>query len=268
MSEPRVLLFDIETAPMQASVWGLWDQNIGINQIEKDWHVLSWAAKWLGEGKIHFQSQRKARNVADDRKILKGIWDLLNEADIVVTQNGKAFDSRKLNARFVILGMDPPSPYKHKDTKELAKRHFAFPSYSLEYMAQALQLKNQKLKSTKFIGFDLWKECLKGNPEAWKEMERYNCSDVLALEELYLKIRGWDDQPVNRNLYAPDGTEIKCPNCGSHELHARGYNYSATGKFQRYQCYGCGAWTSAKGEANNLISRERRAALRARKGVA
>jgi DNA polymerase elongation subunit (family B) len=188
--EPKILLFDIETAPIKANVWALYDQNIGVNQIDKDWHVLSWAAKWLGQKRIHYADQSRARNVANDRKTLQGIWKLLNQADIVITQNGKKFDSRKLNARFVIHGMKPPAPYKHIDTKELAKRYFAFPSFSLEYMAAALKLKLRKMKSKRFVGFDLWRECLAGNRAAWAEMRRYNCMDVEVLEQLYLAIRG------------------------------------------------------------------------------
>ncbi len=44
---PIVLLLDIETAPIIGHVWGLWENNVGLNQIESDWHLLSWSAKYL-----------------------------------------------------------------------------------------------------------------------------------------------------------------------------------------------------------------------------
>ena len=34
---PKVLLFDIETAPNKMMGWGLWNQNFGLNQIENEW---------------------------------------------------------------------------------------------------------------------------------------------------------------------------------------------------------------------------------------
>ena len=43
---PKVLLLDIETAPMLARVWGLWKQNIGLSMVEADWHVLSCDRDW------------------------------------------------------------------------------------------------------------------------------------------------------------------------------------------------------------------------------
>src|SRR5688572_13848342 len=43
---PRILFFDIETAPIQAYIWGTFDQTVGLNQIIEDWFVLSYAAKF------------------------------------------------------------------------------------------------------------------------------------------------------------------------------------------------------------------------------
>ena len=48
--DPRNILFlDIETAPLLGYVWGLWKNNVGLNQIYRDSYVLNWAASWLGE---------------------------------------------------------------------------------------------------------------------------------------------------------------------------------------------------------------------------
>jgi hypothetical protein len=49
---PRVLTLDIETAPLESYTWGIWDQNIGLNQIKSEWTILSFSAKWLGEKKV------------------------------------------------------------------------------------------------------------------------------------------------------------------------------------------------------------------------
>lgn len=258
LKKPRVLLLDIETAPILGYVWGLWENNLGLNQVKADWTVLAWAAKWLGEpaSKIIYQDQRKARNVRNDKKLLKGIWRLLNAADVIVTQNGKAFDIKKLNARFIINGYKPPSSYRHIDTKQLASRKFGFTSNKLEYMTSKLCVKYKKLSHKKFPGFELWDECLKGNLKAWKEMEIYNKYDVLSLEELYLKLQPWDGS-VNFNVYH-DKTDIIC-NCGSSRLKKNGFNYQSTGKFQRYSCSDCGAEVRAR---QNLFTQEKKASLR------
>ena len=89
MNKPKVLLLDIETSPLVSFTWGLFDQNIGLNQIKDDWSVLSWAAKWYGEKKMMYQDVRHQKNKRDDKAMLAGIWHLLDEADIVVGQNSK-----------------------------------------------------------------------------------------------------------------------------------------------------------------------------------
>lgn len=260
MKGPKVLLLDIETAPMLAYVWGLWDQNVALNQVHSDWYVLSWSAKWLSDppSKIMYMDQRNAKDIEDDTRILKGLWKLLNDADILITQNGKSFDIKKLNARFVFHGFQPPSPSKHIDTLRIAKKHFGFTSNKLEYMTNKLNKKYKKLKHEKYAGFELWRACLAGDPEAWKAMEKYNKYDVLALEELYHKLSPWDDSNVSFAPYYETDEHI-C-RCGSKDFQKRGFHFTARGKYQRFQCKSCGAWSR---DRQNLFSEERQSALRA-----
>lgn len=256
----KILLFDIETAPMLGYVWSLWENNVALNQLKADWHILSWAAKWHGDApkKMMYMDQRNAKTISDDSIILKGIWKLLDEADIVITQNGKSFDSKKLNARFILNGMKPPSPYRHIDTKEIAKKHFAFSSNKLEYMTDKLNKKYKKLKHSEFGGFELWTECLSGNPRAWKEMERYNKYDVLSLEELYNKLAPWDNS-IDMNVYSGEDSLTCCSACKSTSFNNNGYSYTSSGKFQRFICVGCGAYRRGK---TNLLSKLKRSSLR------
>lgn len=244
---------------MLGYVWSIWEQNVALNQVHTDWSVLSWSAKWLNEpaNKMMYADLRKAKNIDDDKKLLQGIWSLLDEADVVVTQNGNSFDIKKLNARFILNGMQPPSSYKRIDTKLLAKKHFNFTSNKLEYMTDKLCTKYKKLKHTKFPGFEMWTECIKGNQAAWREMERYNKYDVLALEELYKLMIPWDNS-LDFNVFS-DSNEVVCK-CGSTDFIKRGYFYTNAGKFQRYKCVSCGSETRSK---ENLLSKDKKLSLRA-----
>lgn len=239
---PKILCFDIETSPILAYVWGLKDQNVSLGQIKEDWQVIAWAAKWLGEpvSKIRYEDQRQNKTGSlDDRALLTHIWKLLNEADIVITQNGRNFDSKKLNARFILHGMRPPSPYTHLDTYQIVKRVAKFTSNKLEYLTDKLNTKYKKLSHKEFPGFSLWSECLKGNQKAWKAMERYNKHDVLSTEELYLNIQGW---AVNS---APAAHSTGCKRCGSFDIKPRGYGVNKHGQYRKYHCESCGAWPTA-----------------------
>lgn len=252
---PKVLFADIETLPLEVYAWGTFDQNIGLNQIKTDWTLLSWCAKWQGSKETFYQDVRKEKNVRNDKPILQGIWDLLNEADIVVWHYGSAFDHKKLNARFVLNGFRPPRPYKQIDTKKVASKHFGFTSNKLEYLTDKLNAKFHKSKHKKFDGFSLWRECMAKNPAAFKEMEKYNRLDVLSLEELYSTLQAWD-QRHDFNVYH-NAFHAIC-NCGSTNLRKEGFYYTKTGKFQQYACNDCGAWMSDK---NNMLIKEKRKSL-------
>lgn len=266
MSNLKILVVDIETAPIMAHVWGLWQQDVSLTQIEKDWHVMAWCAKWFkaADGTVYgphsnliYRDQRNAKDLTDDKEILKDIRKLLDEADIVIGQNSKNFDIKKLNARFILNGLKPYSKFKHVDTKQIASKHFAFTSNKLEYLSEKLCTKHKKSKHAKFFGFNLWLACMAGNKKAWKEMEHYNKRDVLATEELYIKLQPWDNS-INLDLYADDVMR-KCI-CGSTKFNKNGFAYTSTGRFQRYCCSNCGAENREK---VNLLSKEKRKSLRA-----
>ena len=236
MSKPKILFVDIETAPMLGYVWGLFDQNVSLGQIHSDWHVLSWAAKWQGSDEMMYMDQRNSRDVENDKKILEGIWKLLDEADIVVGHNSKRFDIKKLNARFVVHGMQPPSPFRQIDTLAIARKNFAMTSNKLEYLAEKLGCKKKKLKTKEFPGFELWKQCLAKNKAAFKEMELYNKRDVDVTEEVYDKLVPWDTS-INFSVY--NGGKHIC-SCGSTHLIKKGISASNAGVYQRWKCRDCG----------------------------
>ena len=246
---PRILFLDIETRPMLGYVWDLWDQNIALNQIKDDWCILAFAAKWADSDTVIYFDQSETKNKENDTKLLKEIWKLLDEADIVVGQNSKKFDIKKINARFALNGFKPPSSYRQLDTLQIARKHFAFSSNKLEYLSENLCKVYKKLKHSKFGGFDLWKACLADDPQAWEEMKKYNINDVLSTEELFNVLKVWDNT-INYSVYY--GEHI-CK-CGSKEFKKNGFAYTNSGKYQRYCCKKC---NSEHRDKQNLLKKEK-----------
>jgi DNA polymerase elongation subunit (family B) len=244
-TELKVLVLDIETAPILAYVWGLHEQEVGLNQIKSDWYVMAWGAKWLKSPEILYRDQRNKKDPSNDKAILTELWALLDQADIVITQNGEKFDGPKLNARFMLNGMNPPSPYRHLDTYKIVKQVAQFTSNKLEYLTDKLCLKHKKITHGQFPGMVLWKECMKNNIKAWDEMKRYNIEDVLSTEELYTKIRPWTPETMP-NVHPVDKTKSKCRVCGSSDVVRNGYRFSNHVKFARILCRACGAWSKDK----------------------
>lgn len=229
----KLLFLDIETSPMKVDAWGIWQQNIGINQIHVPTEVICCATKWEFQ-KPEFQNMYK-----DGRPALKQAWDLLDECDVVCHYNGKKFDIKHLNREFIMAGMEPPSPYRQIDLLEQVKRNFALPSYKLDYVVQYFRLG----KKVKHAGHELWIDCVDNNdPKAWKKMEEYNREDTVLTEKLYHLMQPWIKGHPNRGLYLEDKEKPVCNICGSEDLVKKGIetptNLSA---YQRYKCKGCGA---------------------------
>ena len=229
----KILLLDIETSPNSAYVWGLWQQNVSLSQIKESSYVMCWAAKWLGEKEIFFDSTHKSKPA----KMLKGIHALLDKADAVVHYNGTKFDIPTLNKEFLLHGLPPPAPYRQIDLLRTVRNQFKFPSNKLDYVAQRLGL-----GAKHETNFQLWIDCMNNVPKAWKAMELYNKQDVVLLEKVYHKVLPWVKNHPNRNLYN-ENDKGTCPSCGSHKLQKRGTARTIGGTYQRYQCQACGTWS-------------------------
>lgn len=248
----KTLLIDIETTPNLAHVWGLWDQNVGLNQLLVPTEMLCFAAKWYGEPKMFFG--RKWFGPPEDKEQMLGlVHRLLDEADVVMHFNGRRFDVPHLNREFVQAGWQPPAPYQQVDLLSAVKKQFKFPSNKLEYVLTALGLQGK----VKHEGHELWIKCMADDPKAWRKMTTYNKRDVRALEDLYNRIQPWVPNHPNAGLFVedPEAGQV-CPGCGGSNLTMQGHRYTSIGKYQRYQCTDCWKWSSSGKRTSGVDLRE------------
>lgn len=232
---PKILFYDIETSPNLGYVWGKWEQNV--IEYQSEWELLSVAHKWMGERAV----QAIGQDTKTEKEIVEHVHGLFTEADIVVAHNGDKFDQRKMNAKFIEFGMDPPEPYKTIDTLKVARKYFAFNSNKLDDLGNILGV-GRKVSTG---GFELWKGCMRGDPAAWKKMLRYNKQDVALLEKIYLKLRPWMDNHPALNMLSDKPSA--CPKCNVEDkMQARGWANTKVSKKRRYQCQGCGGWCQGR----------------------
>ena len=235
---PKILILDIETSPMKAYVWKRWKENISLDQTISEWFCLCWSAKWLYSNEVYSNVLTPDEvKSEDDNRIMKSLWDLLDEADIVVTHNGDMFDIPKINSRLIVNNLPPVSPYFSIDTCKICKKQFGFSSNKLDALASYFGFKH-KLDTD----FNLWKSCLEGDITALNYMEEYNKQDVILLEEVYIKLRPWIKGHPNIGNFMNDDI-VRCACCGSNnmELDKDKYYYTSVGKYPLYICKDCGA---------------------------
>lgn len=231
--KPVIAFFDIETTPLKISAWKTWEADS--LRVEEEWYILSFAVK-LGDSatKVYSLNQFKS-----EKELVKKLWEYLDKSDILVSHNGDRFDIKKSNARFMFHGFQPPSPYRTIDTLKVAKKYFAFTSNRLDALGEYLGVG----RKVKHKGMDLWFSCMKGDSSAFSRMRKYNKQDVDLLYAVYNKLKPYMENHPSMTIYQ----ELTgCPTCASTKLQSRGFGVTKTGKYRRFHCQDCGAWSRGK----------------------
>lgn len=250
--DPKIVFLDIENAPNIGYTWSKYETNV--IEYTQDWFILCVSWKWLG-GKVESVSLPEfplyKKDKTDDKEVVTKVWQVLNEADIVVGHNAAKFDLRKLNARFIHHNLTPPSQYSVIDTLRVARKYFQFDSNKLGDLGKYLGI-GQKIDSG---GFETFKQCMDGDMDAWIDMVKYNRQDVVLLEKLYYRLRPWiENHPL---LEVITNDPIECPICAG-KIHKRGAQLLSGGRMrQRFQCQNkeCGKWSKGRINKNILISK-------------
>jgi hypothetical protein len=242
---PKIVSIDIENTPLISYTWGIWEQDV--IEVKEEWYLLSCGYKWLDEKGTHVLALPQFKNWKKDKKddsaLVKAIWDILNEADVVIAHNGNSHDIKKIYSRFVQHGLPPPKPFKQVDTLLIARRHFKFDSNKLDRLGQYLNV-GRKLTHE---GFSLWLGCMQGDMASWKKMIKYNKQDVILLEKVYKALLPYITNHPNLGIII--GERSVCPYCGSKDLQSRGVNYGKRSWF----CKDCRSWhTSSLKEGSQV----------------
>ncbi len=247
MQGPKILTVDIETLPITTYNWTLFDEPRALDRLVKDWAIASFAAKWHGKSKMLYMDTRRGLHSAsayDDEHLVSSLTDLLDEADIVVGQNVRKFDMRKIRARAIQHDLPAFREPVIIDTKEMAKSVGMFTSNRLEYLSSMTDTK--KGKHQKYPGFALWLGMLNDEQAAWEECRKYNCTDVKATEELWLKLRPWVRRHPDLGSWYRDDKK-RCPRCGSEHLELYGEEHVGTRFLPAYLCTNCNGYCRERG---------------------
>jgi DNA polymerase elongation subunit (family B) len=253
MSGPRIVLYDLETLPNLPEALKVWTQLSNYpGQTLKASITSIICAGWkvLGSKKVEcinaWDFPEWKKDVNDDGPLCRAIYDVLKDADCVVTHNGSRFDWPFLQTRLLYHGLDSLPKIHHVDTCKEAKRHLKVFNNRLNTIADFLT----DTKKMEHEGWDLWVKVHSRDPKAMRTMEAYCKKDVLVLEEVFKRLRPLIKSLPNQNLFNPLKAKA-CPNCGSSRLQSRGKLLTQTRMYNRYHCQDCGAWsrTDANDEA-------------------
>ncbi len=234
----KILFLDLETMAGEGYFWNpKWETNI--IEIIEYMNIISFSAKWLDgkhitKGLPDYKGYKA--NSRDDKKLVQELWKLMDEADIIVAQNGKKYDFKVANVRFLYHGLTPPSPYRVVDPKVEAKKYLYLPSYSLNDICDYFGIGHK----VEHEGWKLWKKCYAADKKAWARMLKYNRFDVILMHELYLKLLPFMTSHPSLGMFTD---KLVCPKCGSDRIQSRGTIKLITTEYRRVYCTNCGGWS-------------------------
>lgn len=234
---PKILFLDIETAPSIVSTFGRFKVNISQDHVlrEGGW-IISYAYKWAGDKGVKGNVLSKIEALdADDSLLTMELWELLEEADVIVYHNGVNFDLPIIKTRLIVNGLPPSSKVKSIDTLQLV-REFKFNSNKLDSLCKQLGI-GQKIEHS---GIKLWIDCMTGDENALQKMLEYNKMDVELLEQLYNAVKSYSTK--HPNLAVTLGDKPRCNVCCSDNVSPTGKTVSTNvSVFEEYVCNDCQA---------------------------
>ena len=244
---PKVLFLDIETrfATLELQTYQLkqYSPYLPYKSVKEPVKIVCVAWKWEGDSTVQSYSvvkdkERFNSDPSDDISVLYVIKELLEQADVMIAHNGDNFDLKMIRTRLVENNLSPANEPKTIDTLKLCRNRFRFLSNSLGYAAMTLGLDVEKGTPPS------WEDVHKGEPDIVRECERYCRQDVRVLEKVYNKIKPYRANGVNMGVFVEGVEEYhKCPSCASLDVIRRGFSYTNLGKFQRFECKSCGAFS-------------------------
>lgn len=254
-SSPRILFVDVETAPATVLAFGRFNQNFTEDHVvDEGGYLLCYAAKWLGSDKIisnyikYWDIQDK-----DDSILCDQLWELYEQADIVVAHNAIKFDHKVIQTRCAANYLPPLPKVKVVDTLQMAKKHLRLPSNKLDSIGSYFGL-GRKLDTG---GIKLWADVLQGDADAMSKMLEYNEQDVNLLEKVYLRLRHLGSD-ANYAMWYND-EYLRCPSCGSEAVEETGRSVKmGVSSYDEYRCDDCGAVHRSR---QNTVSKVKRQTL-------
>lgn len=256
---PKVLLFDIETSTILAHIWRTGNQTVTLPQIEDDWYIICFSAKWFRSGDVfnssvhQFEEPLSGQYKDNERYVVEALWKLLDDADIVVAYNGKSFDKKKVNWKFFEYGLPEPSPYTIVDPYLIIRGNFAPTSGKMDYIAKYVDRLENGKNST---NIELWKACRRNDLQSLDYMLSYCDQDIVVLEEVYDAVKHWDKNSPQLSLYFKDD-KMRCT-CGSEDLVELEGKFALTGvsKFPVYRCNTCTKILRSRASTTNKDKRK------------
>lgn len=251
----RLLFIDLESSPDVAVSFKRFKTSYGQDNIlQEGGSLLTIAWRWNDDPTTYGMAltPQEAKD-GKDLRLVRTLWNLIEDADALCAHNLVQFDNALLNARLVINKLPPHKTVKMIDTLKIA-RSMKFQSNRLDSLGVALDVGAK----TKHSGIKLWIDCMAGDQRALDEMLAYNKNDVDLLVAVYERLKSFDTKAPNAGLYTTvSENESVCRVCGSNHLEVTDKLIVTTNStYNEVKCLDCGSRSRKRQAVNSKEQRK------------
>jgi len=228
----KVMVYDIETSLVRASLWGTGKTYIRHDQLddgpEGETRIISISWKYVGEDEVFALTW----DDGCDMEMMREFMSYYNRCEMVIGQNNNSFDNKIVKARAAKHRLFINRFVKSFDIYRKAKSVFKLQSYSMKYMALYFGLTPKQSHE----GIRMWKMIQWGTDEQKAEylakMVDYNIGDIVTTEELYMTLRPYLGT-ITHSGVAKGKARWSCPITGDEKIELYNTLYTEAGTVQR-----------------------------------
>lgn len=232
-----ILIFDVERTKgsFTGRFWSRGDFKNGwfpAEYVTQPPRIICWGARWYGSDEVllHAEWQRGGH-----KRMIYGLWELIEAADIIVTHNGDNADVPWLMESLPQYGLNFPKPPKSVDTLKVMRS--SFKSYHSKSLTETAKFLGIPLDKVGHWSLDLADRACAGDKEAQVELLAYQHGDVILQGAVYDGLRGY---MPNHPHVVTDGDQKACNQCGSVDLAENGDVQKVVQLRAAWRCRNCG----------------------------
>lgn len=230
--ELRTLIIDLERVPGVCRAYDAKVNYINKAMWEEDTRTICWSAKWIGEKATEFASVWDQ----DDDYVASRSFELIDEADLVMTYYGKGADIPWLVQQWAKRGLGEPTGLDGKQI-DLYKTVRGMKLTAGNSLDSACRFFGVQSKVDKY-DFRVGDAAVAGDPKAQARIRRYNIGDIRATEALYWPLLP-HIKPHPHVAPAAYMEQMCCPRCASTNVARDGLYTPGVYVYAAYRCHTC-----------------------------
>lgn len=183
----KIAFLDLETSGLDADGW-----NLVLCGALAEYQAPRWRGTQLVRppwSRVVCVTRDPHEPLWEDERVVRGLIDLIQQYDVIVSWNGLKFDEPFLATRAREYGIEAPPWPRHKDLLYTARYKLRVSSASLENVTRLLHIPERYHVTKTPLDRRLWRQAIRGHPQAYRYVVQHCRQDVRCLAAVWEELK-------------------------------------------------------------------------------